>query len=228
MPRGWSPLTGLSAVQCQSPHANQFRLVLHTAAYWLMLAFRVAVPRRMPLGWSEFTTLRKSLLNIGARVVEKAARIHFASACPDATLYRMLAGRLTTPRTPDPRGGVPREAATNISGSGSDHQRGETAGRHDGQLVATIGCARAITHSHAARRHRTAPRPRRTPPTPTPDRGAHAQLAIESIAPMGDDPSPEQLRPLAAQATRITPGVRTRIGMDGVDLPSSCADRTAL
>ena len=34
---------------CQSPIANQFRLVQHTAAYWLMLALRDAVPRRMPL-----------------------------------------------------------------------------------------------------------------------------------------------------------------------------------
>ena len=81
---------------CQSPLANQFRLVLHTAAYWLMLALRDAVPRRMPLAWAEFATLRKSLLKIGARVVEKAARIriHFASACPDAALFRLLAGRL--------------------------------------------------------------------------------------------------------------------------------------
>ncbi len=83
---------------CQSPLANQFRLVLHTAAYWLMLALRDAVPRRMPLAWSEFATIRRSLLKIGARVVEKAARIriHFASACPDAALFRMLAGRLAT------------------------------------------------------------------------------------------------------------------------------------
>ena len=68
---------------CQSPLANQFRLVLHTAAYWLMLALRDAVPRRMPLAWAEFATLRQRLLKIGARVVEKAARIriHFASAC---------------------------------------------------------------------------------------------------------------------------------------------------
>ena len=81
---------------CQSPLANQFRLILHTAAYWLMLALRDAVPRRMPLHWAEFATIRRSLLKIGARVVEKAARIriHFASACPDAALFRMLAGRL--------------------------------------------------------------------------------------------------------------------------------------
>ncbi|MDE0173716.1 MAG: IS1380 family transposase [Defluviicoccus sp.] len=83
---------------CQSPLANQFRLVLHTTAYWLMLALRDAVPRRMDLAWSEFATIRKRLLKIGARVVEKAARvrIHFASACPDAALFRLLAGRFAT------------------------------------------------------------------------------------------------------------------------------------
>ena len=81
---------------CQSPLANQFRLVLHTAAYWLMLALRDAVPRMMPLAWAEFATLTARLLKIGARVVERAARIriHFASACPDAALFRLLAGRL--------------------------------------------------------------------------------------------------------------------------------------
>ena len=46
---------------CQSPIVNQFRLVLHTAAYWLMLALRDAVPRRMRLAWAEFATLRKNL-----------------------------------------------------------------------------------------------------------------------------------------------------------------------
>ena len=83
---------------CQSPLANQFRLVLHTAAYWLMLALRDAVPRRMDLAWAEFATIRQRLLKIGARVVEKAARvrIHLASACPDATLFRLLAGRFAT------------------------------------------------------------------------------------------------------------------------------------
>ena len=77
---------------------------LHTAAYWLMLALRDAVPRRMPLHWAEFVTLRQKLLkNLprtrsggGARVVEKAGRvrIYFASACTDAALFRMLTGRL--------------------------------------------------------------------------------------------------------------------------------------
>ena len=57
---------------------------------------RDAVPRRMALAWAEFATLRQRLLKIGARIVEKAARIriHFASACPDATRFPLLAGRL--------------------------------------------------------------------------------------------------------------------------------------
>ena len=78
------------------PLARLWAVSSHTAAYWLMLALRDAVPRRMPLARAEFATLRKSLLKIGARVVERAARIriHFASACPDAALFRMLAGRL--------------------------------------------------------------------------------------------------------------------------------------
>ena len=83
---------------CQSPVANQVRLVLHTAAYWLMLGLRDAIPVASPLARAEFTTLRLRLLKIGARVVEKAARIriHFASACPDAALFRLLAGRFAT------------------------------------------------------------------------------------------------------------------------------------
>jgi hypothetical protein len=31
---------------CRSPLANQMRLILHTAAYWLMLTSRDAIPRR--------------------------------------------------------------------------------------------------------------------------------------------------------------------------------------
>ena len=81
---------------CQSPLANQLRLVLHTAAYWLMLTLRDAIPRTAPLARAEFATLRLRLLKIGARVIEKATRIriHFTSACPDAALFRLLAGRL--------------------------------------------------------------------------------------------------------------------------------------
>ncbi|HEU0221945.1 MAG TPA: transposase, partial [Paracoccaceae bacterium] len=58
---------------CRSPIANQVRLVLHTAACWLMLPLRAAVPTTHPLGKAEFATLRLRLLKLGARVIETVA-----------------------------------------------------------------------------------------------------------------------------------------------------------
>lgn len=81
---------------CRSPLANQMRLVLHTAAYWLMLAVRDAVPKTHALAKAEFATLRIRLLKIGARIRETAhrVRIAFAAACPDAALIRHIAAAL--------------------------------------------------------------------------------------------------------------------------------------
>jgi hypothetical protein len=81
---------------CRSPLANQMRLVLHTAAYWLMLTIRDAVPKTHALAKAEFSTLRIKLLKIGARIRETAhrVRIAFAAACPDANLVRDIAATL--------------------------------------------------------------------------------------------------------------------------------------
>jgi hypothetical protein len=81
---------------CRSPLANQMRLVLHTAAYWLMLELRDAIPKAHPLAVAEFATLREKLLKIGARIVETASRIKLALAtgCPQAGLFRNLASAL--------------------------------------------------------------------------------------------------------------------------------------
>ena len=78
---------------CRSPLANQMRLVLHTAAYWLMLTVRDAVPKTHALAKAEFATLRLRVLKIGARIRETAhrVRIAFAAACPDAVLFHQLA-----------------------------------------------------------------------------------------------------------------------------------------
>ncbi len=80
---------------CRDPRANQSRLILHTAAYWLMLTVRKAVPRRSALFRCEFSTLRLRLIKIAARVVEGAARIRISlpTACPDAALFRLLVAR---------------------------------------------------------------------------------------------------------------------------------------
>ncbi len=77
----------------QLPFANQVRIILHTAAYWLMLKLRDAIPRPQPLATVEFTTLRLRLIKIGARVMETASRVRvaFAAAHPEADLFASLA-----------------------------------------------------------------------------------------------------------------------------------------
>jgi hypothetical protein len=78
---------------CRSPIANQVRLVLHTAAYWLMLTVRDTIPKTHALAKAEFATIRLRLLKLGARVIETIARIRlaFAAACPEANLFRQIA-----------------------------------------------------------------------------------------------------------------------------------------
>lgn len=81
---------------CRSPLANQMRLILHTAAYWLMRAVRDAIPKTEALASGEFSTIRNRLLKIAVRVRETGTRIKlaFAANCPDARLFRMLTGIL--------------------------------------------------------------------------------------------------------------------------------------
>ena len=81
---------------CRSPLANQMRLILHTAAYWLMLTVRDAIPGLQPLASGEFSTIRLRLLKIAVRIRETASRIGlaFAKNCPDAMLFRGLVGAL--------------------------------------------------------------------------------------------------------------------------------------
>lgn len=81
---------------CRSAVANQVRLVLHTAAYWLMLAVRDAIPKVRDLAKAEFATLRLRLIKIAARVIETASRVRlaFAACCPEADLFRGLPAAL--------------------------------------------------------------------------------------------------------------------------------------
>jgi Transposase DDE domain group 1 len=80
------------------------RLILHTAAYWLMRTVRDAIPRPQPLASGEFSTSTGEcahspvlrLLKIAVRIKETTSRISlaFASNCPDAALFRGLVGTL--------------------------------------------------------------------------------------------------------------------------------------
>jgi hypothetical protein len=81
---------------CLSPAANQVRLALHTAAYWLMLTLRKAIPAASPLAKAEFATIRLKLLKIAARVIEGVARIrvHLPAACPEQAVFSSAAAAL--------------------------------------------------------------------------------------------------------------------------------------
>jgi len=81
---------------CRAPLANQMRIILHTAAYWLMLTVRDAIPQTHALAKAEFTTLRLRLLKLGTRVIESVARVRlaFVAACPDAAIFRHIANAL--------------------------------------------------------------------------------------------------------------------------------------
>src|SRR6266705_2626317 len=80
-------------MSCHSATANQVRLVLHTAAFWLMYGVRAAIPRTNPLAKGEFATIRERLIKIGARVIEHIARIRIQlpTSCPERALFRAVA-----------------------------------------------------------------------------------------------------------------------------------------
>ena len=79
-----------------TPLANQMRLILHTAAYWLVLTIRVTIPRVHPLAKAEFATIRLRLLKLAARINETATRVRiaFAAVCPQAALFRSMLNAL--------------------------------------------------------------------------------------------------------------------------------------
>jgi hypothetical protein len=80
-------------MSCHCATANQVRLVLHTAAFWLMHGVRAAIPRTSPLATAEFATIRERLIKIGARVIEHIARIRIQlpTSCPEGALFRAVA-----------------------------------------------------------------------------------------------------------------------------------------
>jgi hypothetical protein len=80
-------------MSCHSATANQVRLVLHTAAFWLMHGVRAAIPSTDPLAKAEFTTIRERLTKIGARVIEHIARIRIQlpTSCPEGGPFRAVA-----------------------------------------------------------------------------------------------------------------------------------------
>src|SRR5271165_5244221 len=81
---------------CTKATANQFRLLLHAGAYWLMWGLRAAMPKRSIWRGAQFDTLRLRLIKIAARVVEMKTmiRVHLPTSCPAQDILRFALERI--------------------------------------------------------------------------------------------------------------------------------------
>jgi hypothetical protein len=94
--KAWKRHLAADRTSCSRATANQFRLLLHTAAYWLMWSLRSLMPKRSTWRVAQFDTLRLCLVKLAARVVELKARVllHLPSACPHQAVLHFALGRL--------------------------------------------------------------------------------------------------------------------------------------
>ena len=79
--------------------ANQFRLVLHTAAYWLLHTLCGLAPKRSFWRAAQLGTVRLAFVKVAARVTELATRIKVAlpSGYPERDSLVLLAARAARP-----------------------------------------------------------------------------------------------------------------------------------
>lgn len=77
---------------CHKWQANQFRLFLHTAAYWLLYQVREKLAQTARLKKASFETLRRTLIKVAVRVSELKSRVKlsFPSSCPSQSDLRQL------------------------------------------------------------------------------------------------------------------------------------------
>ncbi len=81
---------------CSRWQANQFRLFLHQAAYWLLHSVRLAAPKRSRWRGATFATVRALLVKVACRVEELKTKVKlaFPSHRPHADDLCLIAARL--------------------------------------------------------------------------------------------------------------------------------------
>jgi hypothetical protein len=84
---------------CTKATANQFRLLIHTAAYWLMHTLRGLAPHTSPWRDVQFDILRLRLVKVAVRITERATRIlvSLPTAFVEQAAVSMFAARLAKP-----------------------------------------------------------------------------------------------------------------------------------
>jgi hypothetical protein len=80
---------------CTKATANQFRLLIHTAAYWLLHTLRGLAPKTSFWRDAQFDTIRLAFIKVAARVTEMVTRIKVSlpSSYPYKDSLALLASR---------------------------------------------------------------------------------------------------------------------------------------
>lgn len=97
--KAWKIHLASDRTSCSKANANQMRLMLHGAAYWIWWKLRAACPRKSPWRRAQFDTLRLRLVKLAATIVEKKTRIivTLPASCPQQGLLRLLFDALAPP-----------------------------------------------------------------------------------------------------------------------------------
>ena len=95
--KDWKLYTRADKTACHRWQANQFRLFLHTGAYWLLHELRRAAPKRSMWRGATFATIRSAFVKIAVRVEELKTRIRlsFPANSPHETMLIALTGAIT-------------------------------------------------------------------------------------------------------------------------------------
>jgi hypothetical protein len=94
--KAWKRHLAADRTSCGKATANQFRLMLHTGAYWLLWSLRRLMPKRSTWRVAQFDTLRLRLVKLAARVVALKTRVmlHLPSAYPAKAVLRLALERM--------------------------------------------------------------------------------------------------------------------------------------
>lgn len=89
-------------LSCETMLANQFRLILHSAAFLLYQFLQEEITKLAPkheLARAQVTTLRVRMMKIAVRIIERCrvVRLHFCSSFPLRDLWERLAQSLLHP-----------------------------------------------------------------------------------------------------------------------------------
>jgi hypothetical protein len=94
--KAWKLHLAADRTSCSKATANQVRLMLHTAAYWLLWSLRSLMPKRSSWRVAQFDTLRLRLVKLATRVIALKTKVmlRLPSACPDKAILRLALERM--------------------------------------------------------------------------------------------------------------------------------------